>query len=157
MHNWKRRLLVTGLAGMSLTVLALVAYIVAAQATAYDPKGWAVTVEPGKTAEIPFPHWIPFRVVMSEPWAGSEATGFVMAGENDRVISWVGLNGNGTVTRSTAAMSTGATTLTVKNVTLKLNSKCAHTSPPTELSQPGHTLIIDTTRSNEGVRGTLIR
>ncbi|MCR4403747.1 MAG: hypothetical protein NUW06_00345 [Candidatus Acetothermia bacterium] len=108
-------------------------------------------------AEIPFPHWIPFRVVMSELWAASEATGFVMAGENDCVISWVGLNGDGTVTRGSAAMATGATILTVKNVRLKLNPRCAHKSPPTELDQPGHTLIIDATLSNEGVRVTLIR
>jgi hypothetical protein len=94
---------------------------------------------------------------MSELWAASEATGFVMAGENDCVISWVGLNGDGTVTRGSAAMATGATILTVKNVRLKLNPRCAHKSPPTELDQPGHTLIIDATLSNEGVRVTLIR
>lgn len=153
----RKKLLVVGIAGLSLMVLAIVAYIVVAQVTEYAPKGWVITVDPGKTAEIPFPHFIPFRVVMSELWAASEATGFVMAGENDCTISWVGLNGNGTVTKGTAAMSTGITILTVKNVTLKLNPKCAHTSPPTELNQPGHTLIIDATRSNEGVRVTLIR
>jgi len=163
----KKKLLIASLVALSLTVLALVAYIIVAQVTIeqYTPIGWwVIAVNPGQTAEIPFPHFAPFRAVMSEIWGASEATGFVMASENNCWVSWMGLNGDGTVTQGNADMSTGTTILKVKDVTLKRNSgpplgqeKCGHTDPPKELGQPGHTLIIDARESKEGVSVTLIR
>ncbi len=151
----RKKLLVISLAG--LAALGVVAYVVIAQVISYTPEGRIITVASGTVAEISFPHWRPFFVVMGELWAASEATGFVMATENDCWISWVGMNGDGTVTKGNAAMGTGMTILRVGAVELKLNPRCTHRHPLTEEGQPGHTLIVDATRSKEGVRVTLIK
>ena len=71
-------------------------------------------------------YWIPFRVVTSELWGASEATSFVMAGENDCWTSWVGLNGNGIVTRGNAAMSTGMTILWLISLEPRVYLNCKH-------------------------------
>lgn len=130
----------------------------------YHPAGWVATVAPGKWISIKIPHWMPFRLVMSEQWGGSGATGFIDGAENDCYLSWVGLNGNGTPTWGSDYQNSHSPNPRVileingggGPIFIRLSSTCSHIWPPRE-EQPDHTLIIDTTHSREGVRVSIIR
>lgn len=130
----------------------------------YNPTGWVATVGPGMWIPIKIPHWMPFRLVVSELWGRSGATGFIDGAENECYLSWVGLNGNGTPTwGSDYQNSHSANPRAILEIDggggpifIRLSSTCSHIWPPRE-EQPDHYLIIDTTHSREGVRVSIIR
>lgn len=209
----QRKVLRAGVVGAVIVTLAVVAYIVAAQfqfapnltlgpigeASSYQPTGWEITIAPGQTGEIPFPHGVPFHVTVglvkasevsgpravvgqnpsapipvgqgsgqssgpapanpssSRPKQSDAGTGFLAATEANCVVSWVGLNGDGTVTQGVESTGTAGAILTVGDVVLGLNPSCGHSSSDTELDQPGHTLLIDAQASIVPVHVTVIR
>ena len=127
----------------------------------YTPAGrittFSSTIGPGQVGRIQYPHWIPFHVTMSELWASSGATGFIFAAENDCGLSWVGLNGDGTVTRGHAFAGTHPMVLTVNGgggpIFLRVSPGCIH--PPVVTWPPSHFFEIDAMQSREGVRVTV--
>jgi hypothetical protein len=67
----------------------------------------------GSSVEIPFPHWAPFQVVASELGGQSEHTAWIAAGENDRQLSFVGIDGSGNVVNGTRSLYSDDTILSI--------------------------------------------
>jgi len=167
----RRTVLGAGIVVAVVAVLGVAAYIVIAQTcsggggTKYTPSAYSLTVNPGATAEVCFPHYMPFRLVVGYMgfWGGGTvpsicgATGFVMASENSCNVSWVGQNGNGTTTVGCNAMGSGTTILTVGPTTVRLtsSSKCTDIVPVGGGTYFGHTLQIVNT-GNSAARVTLM-
>lgn len=160
----QRKVLGVGIVVAAVAILAAVAYLAMSQtsimrrftpvvdcsAESYTPIGYAITVAPGETGYICFPHDAPFRLVVADmgvvgtgtttpAFTFCLATGYVMASEWGCMVSWVGQNGDGTTTVGSGHMTSGETILTVGGATVRLASSvtCSDAS-----GYPGHNLQI---------------